>query len=260
MPFRLATEPAYPGRDNEDFAAVVSSGAVLLDGASAPRGWDTGCSHGVAWYTRRLGGLLLANLDARLPLCEGLADAITTAASLHANTCDLTNQQTPSATVVMVRLAGTELEYLVLSDSALAVEGDDGAIEVITDGRMEDVKARVAAAERPDDRARAILSQRNVSGGFWTAGADPRAADEAITGTLPLAKVRAFAALSDGATRGIDLFASMTWEDCFDLIAEQGPHAVIDHVRQRERTDPDQVRFPRSKRCDDATVVAWTPA
>ena len=74
MPFRIATRPGRADRANEDFAAATDRTAVVLDGVSAQPG--DGCVHGVAWYTRRLGGLLLAGADSCVPLRTALAEAI----------------------------------------------------------------------------------------------------------------------------------------------------------------------------------------
>ncbi len=252
MSFRVATEPGAPGRPNEDFAAATATSAVLLDGASAPRDVETGCSHGVAWYTRRLGALLLAGADAGLPLREALAEAITTASALHADTCDLGNQESPSATVVAVRADSDALEYLVLSDSVLLVEGEAG-VHVLTDTRLDDLRAGLARRGSPWDAVRAY---RNVPGGFWTAGARPRAAEEALTGTLPVGR---FTAMTDGASRVVDLFGDLDWDQAFALVSDRGPRALLDRVRVLEAADPDRLRHPRGKGSDDATVLAWTP-
>lgn len=252
MPFRVATEPGAPGRPNEDFAAATATSAVLLDGASAPRDLETGCSHGVAWYTRRLGALLLAGADAGLPLREALAEAIATASALHAHTCDLANQESPSATVVVVRVGSDALEYLVLSDSVLLVEGG-GGVRVLTDTRLDDLRADLARRGSPWD---AIRAYRNVPGGFWTAGAHPRAAEEALTGTLPLGR---FTAMTDGASRVVDLFGDLDWDQAFSLVSDRGPRALLDRVRELEAADPDRLRHPRGKGSDDATVLEWTP-
>ncbi|MFD6950842.1 hypothetical protein A6A08_19065 [Nocardiopsis sp. TSRI0078] len=252
MPFRVATEPGDPGRPNEDFAAATATSAVLLDGASAPPGVDTGCAHGVAWYTRRLGGLLLAGADAGLPLREALAEAVTTASALHAHTCDLSNQESPSATVVAVRVGTGGLEYLVLSDSVLLVEGPDG-VRVLTDTRLDVLRSELARQGRPGD---AVRAHRNVAGGFWTAGADPRAAEEALTGTLPAGR---FTAMTDGAGRVVDVFGDLDWGEAFALVSDRGPRALLDRVRALEAADPERRNHPRAKGSDDATVLAWTP-
>ncbi|GGR85442.1 hypothetical protein GCM10010269_25700 [Streptomyces humidus] len=64
MNVALGSEPAEPDRENEDFAAAAAPGAaVLLDGAGVA-GADTGCTHGIAWFSATLGGLLLSTIAA----------------------------------------------------------------------------------------------------------------------------------------------------------------------------------------------------
>src|SRR5947209_13323318 len=98
----LATERGTPGWPNEDFAAVAPGAAVLLDGCTTtPAGTTTGCVHGVAWYARTLGGLLLSTItsDPPVPLADCLAAAVAAVRAMHDGGCDLANPATPGATV-----------------------------------------------------------------------------------------------------------------------------------------------------------------
>lgn len=268
MPFRIATRPGRADRDNEDFAAATDHAAVVLDGVSAQPG--DGCVHGVAWYTRRLGGLLLAGVDSGVPLRTALAEAIGEASSLHTGTCDLTLQETPSATVVVARMRGAHLEYLVLSDSVLVVLGPAGA-RLFAETRLEELHARLARVpyesvpdtpgrdEEERRRRNALRARRNVDGGFWTAGADPRAADAALVGSVPLDGVRGWVAMTDGASRAVDVFGAHDWSSVAELALNRGPLAPIEQVRGLESADPDGHTFPRGKSSDDATVLTWVP-
>ena len=94
----LATLPAAADRPNEDFAGLTSTAAVLLDGAGLS-GTATLCRHGVAWYSKTLGGALLSRLasDDELDLRHVLAEAIDQTANAHRDTCDLDDPGTPSA-------------------------------------------------------------------------------------------------------------------------------------------------------------------
>lgn len=266
MPFRLATDPAHTDRVNEDFAAVGADVAVLLDGAGTPAGFESGCVHGVAWYTRRLGGLLLAEATPDRTLADALASAIDTAAALHGPACDLADPNTPSATVAAVRFTPDRLDYLVLADSVLVVDLVDSDPLVVTDDRInaaeQEVRRLHPAGEKLTRREfdAGLARYRNVPGGFWTAGADPRAAGEALTGSVPLAGVAGLALLTDGASRLVDTFGLLDWRALLDLLHTQGPQALIARVRDAERADPDGRRWPRSKRHDDATVITWRPA
>ncbi len=286
MRIETATEPGTPGRPNEDFAAVASpacgqGGAlVLLDGVTpAPGG--TGCEHGVPWFTSRLGGALL-ELSASLwdmTLAQCLAEAIARTAGQHITTCDLSHRHTPQATVVAARWNQDVVEHLVLSDSVLLIEdtpeqGEQGphtgAVRAVLDDRLDrlpdpvpTLRAAVRAlpqgsAERAEAGAaygRAVEALRNAEGGFFTAAADPSVARRALTGTTPRDRVRAVAALTDGAARLVELFGECGWDEVFALARKEGADGVIARVRAAEAGDPDRSRFPRGKRHDDATLI-----
>ncbi len=277
---------ATPGQENEDFAGATAGAAVLLDGAGMSGVDDGGCRHGVAWYTRHLGGMLLAGLagdagpagDARpagetgaeagleTTLAAILGNAIDAVANLHRGTCDLTHPGTPSATVVMLRRVRDRLEYLVLADSTLVLTGDDGH-QALSDGRAAvlgrqhqvSMDALPNGTPEHDQVVRENVAQmrayRNRPGGFWVAAVDPEAATQALTGVCPAADIRSAILASDGAARLVDRFALADWSMVEDMIATAGPQAVIGAVRAAEHDDPQGRRWPRAKRHDDATLV-----
>lgn len=265
----LATAPASADRPNEDFAAADADTVVLLDGAGTPAGSDSGCIHGVSWFTRRLGAqLLIESGDTpRRPLPECLARAINQVHSLHEDTCDLTHAGSPSATVIAVRRNGDDLEYLVLADSVLLLDREDTSPLVVTD----DSEARVGREHRkamdalptssPEHKAalrqyvETLRSYRNTDGGFWVASSDPAAATHALTGAVPVATLRAVALLSDGASRIVDRFGLADWTDVLKLLAEEGPGELIRRLRAAEDSDPHGERWPRGKAKDDATAA-----
>src|SRR4051794_36641261 len=105
----LATDAGSADRPTEDWACVTPQVLIVLDGATART--ETGCVHGVAWFTRRLGiALLDLASEPAADLVAGLGDAIARVASEHPG-CDLTHQGTPSAGVAILRADG---RYLVL--------------------------------------------------------------------------------------------------------------------------------------------------
>jgi len=267
---QLATEPGSPARPNEDFAAVAPGIAVLLDGAGLPAGRDTGCSHGIAWYARTLGGLLAARAcDTGLSLPEVLARGIEQVSQLHAGTCDLGHPDTPSATVILTRQHADSLEYLVLCDSVLLLQPRDGEPRVITDARMAAVADPLRPARRGtasgtsgDDEAwwaygRQIDAARNQPGGFWIAAADPQVAAQALTGSEPIEALSAVALFSDGASRLADRYHLATWTQMCAILVSGGPAEVIRQVRDAEEADPSGLRWPRGKISDDATIIHW---
>lgn len=272
MRVSLATSAGRTGRPNEDFAGAVPGAAVLLDGAGIP---ETGsiCSHGVAWYTHRLGGALLGRLsrDDGQNLAAILAAAIGELADDHRATCDLADPASPQATVAIVRARGGRLEHLLLADSFLVLDRAGGGPRVITDER--EVAARRACSAPLDgvprgtpeyDRVRAacvqaLRAQRNRPGGYWIAKDDPRAAQEAVTGSRPLAGLDGVALLSNGASRVVDPYGLADWPGVVELLRASGPAGVVHRVRQAEARHPAGAgQFHDAPVPDDATVVHCT--
>jgi hypothetical protein len=226
----LATEAGAASWPNEDFAAAAPGAAVLLDGCTTvPRDRDTGCVHGVAWYARTLGGLLLGEITAEpeIPLAAALAAAIGTVRARHEGRCDLSNPATPAATVIAIRAGRAGLDVLALSDSVVVADYGAGRDPVV-----------ITDTHRP-------------------AASAPEAAAQARAERLPAAGLRAITLLSDGATRIVDQYHLINWRGLLTVLADGGPAELIGRVRAAEASDPDGTRWPRSKASDDATIVYW---
>ncbi|MFE3070208.1 hypothetical protein [Streptomyces sp. NPDC059247] len=256
MRSEVATLPGSPERPNEDWVAATlpASGrggtVVLLDGVTPPAG-DDGCVHTVPWFTARLGGALTELSASRpdVPLSEILSSAIRRTADAHRDTCDLSHVRTPQATVVLARWDDTSVEHLVLSDSVLLLEGPDGAVRAVLDDRLDRVPDEVLRSLAATDRL------RNREGGFFTAAADPAVAARAVTGSTPRARVRSLAALTDGASRWVDLFGAGDWTKCVGVLREEGSLGLLRRVRALEEADAVAGGVRRWKRHDDATAA-----
>jgi len=267
----MATSAGSAGQPNQDFVGAVPGAVVLLDGAGIP-GTESICSHGVAWYTHRLGGALLGRLsreDGR-DLAGILATAIDEIADDHRGTCDITHPSSPQATVLIVRTHQGRLDHLLLADSFLVLADVGGDPEVITDER--EVTARrlctaplsgVPMGTPEYDRVRdscieAIWARRNQPGGYWIAKDDPHAAAEAVTGSRSLQDLASATLLSNGAGRIVSPYGLTDWPGVLQLLGSGGPADVIRRVRRAETgrsADPD-APVP-----DDATVAHcfWGP-
>ncbi|WP_328480747.1 protein phosphatase 2C domain-containing protein [Streptomyces sp. NBC_00377] len=270
MNVALASLPAEPGQANEDFAAAAVRAAVLLDGAGVA-GAETGCTHGIAWFSSTLGGLLLSAVTAHpaRPLAECLADSLRVVRSLHEDSCDLSYPASPTSTVVAIRADAGALEYLVLGDSTLLLADRDSKTAALTDRRLDDVGKRLRGpldalptgtpehASALADYRDALTKLRNRPGGFWIAGPDPQAAEHALTGSVPLEPLTSVTLMSDGATRPVDCFGVDTWQETLDVLTSSGPSELLRRVRELEAGDPEGRRWPRGKSHDDATALHW---
>ncbi|WBB78943.1 hypothetical protein O7606_22540 [Micromonospora sp. WMMD882] len=260
--------PGHP--ENEDLVFRFGPLVGVLDGATVPDGFDTGCVHGPVWYVRQLAARLGLAQAARptAALTSHLAAAILGVRADHGGGCDLDHPGTPSATVCLLRDGGDRADYLVLCDSPLVLDTGD-RVSVVSDDRLEVALAELRAVPATvptgcvDDPVsgfrRAVTAQRermNRTPGYWVAAGEPEAAYQAVTGTVPLrgpGAVRRAALLSDGASCAVEQFGLFGWDGLLDLVGTAGPGALIERVRAAERDHPERLR--RHKRADDASVV-----
>jgi len=232
-----------PGRPNEDYAICGPEWAVVLDGATAPQGVDSGCIHDVPWLVRHLAAGISSRLMLdTLSLPDVLASAIESTCQAHASTCDLHNPDSPSSTVAIIRVRDESLDYLVLGDSPVILRKEDGDLVPVTDDRIENL---------PGGRPYSIefvRSMRNKAGGFWIASTDIQAAYHAVSGSAT--NVADAALVTDGITRLVEWYGH-DWPEVFTILDTGGPSALIASVRAAERQSPPS----HAKAHDDATAV-----
>jgi hypothetical protein len=242
MQTTFATENT-PGKANEDYAVCGPRWAVILDGATAPANINSGCIHDVPWLVRHLAAGITHHLVAgdALSLPDLLADAIKTTMHAHEDTCDLSNPDSPSSTVAIIRFRDSDLDYLVLGDSPVILRAGQGFRE-IKDDRTDHLPGG-----RPYTHE-LVTRMRNKSGGFWVASTNPEAAYQAVSGNTDDAMDAAM--LTDGVTRLVDLYG-YDWQAIFAVLDSQGPSELISMVRAAERRSPP----PHGKPHDDATAI-----
>jgi hypothetical protein len=238
---------ATPGRKNDDYAAVGLGWAFVLDGATALRPAENGCIHDVPWMVHQLAGNLAQVLTVApsIMLADALAESITRTCAAHEKTCDLSNPDSPSSTVTILRNGGDVLDYLVLGDSPLLVSRM-GKIEPILDERM---------ANLDDYSYEAVIAVQNTPNGYYVANTMPDAAYQAVCGSLPAVEIDSAALLTDGASRLVDAFQLLSWEDLFRLVSNDGPRSLINQTRKVERDGVKSNDGRKRKHHDDATVI-----
>lgn len=237
---------AAPGdRPNDDYAIVSERFVVVLDGATAPAGVESGCVHDVPWLVARLGTHLARLLDAAepMPIVEVLRAGIVATMESHADTCDLTNRDSPSTTVAILRRRGGMLDYAVLGDSAVMIERGDGELILAHDDRTSFLPAYTVEA---------VSAARNTDAGFWIASNRPDATDYAVTGSIPEDEATRAAVVTDGITRLVERYGR-SWSDLVDRLDKAGPAQLVADVRDEERATPPGTY--RGKVHDDATAV-----
>jgi hypothetical protein len=217
----------------------------------------------VALGTQLVGAATTAREE---PLQDLVASAITRVADSHAHTCDLDHPGTPSSSLAILREQDQRVEYLLLFDSVIVLDGTSG-LTVVSDRRVDAVAQEEHLATRThpigspahQDRVQALIEaqrpHRNQPGGYWVAAAKPTAAYQAVTGSWPNDQVSCAALLSDGVSCLVELYAVVDWTELLGILHQHGPTHVISRVREAEDADPTGARWPRYKRSDDATVA-----
>jgi hypothetical protein len=251
-------------RPSEDVVVVLPHAVIMLDGATTLRqGMRSG-----GWYAAELAGGLAGRLSAAPDI--DLADVL--AASIRALARDrgLEPGNSPSSTVALVRWDERAVEALVLGDSPVVTFARRGP-EVLSDTRLAEVprtgpsyrellKSGGGYGENHEVALRSAASAmdywRNREGGFWVAEADPDAAYEARRARWPRSQVRAVLMATDGVSCGVDDYRIFPdWAAVLNLAIARGAPAVLNMVRDAERSDPDGARWPRPKPHDDQALV-----
>lgn len=248
------TERSPDHEVNEDLVLSGDTFVIVLDGATRnPAVRETGCIHDVPWLVRMLGTQLVAGLleDVDVPLSEILAGAISRVGELHSHTCDLSNPDSPSSTVALLRRRGQLVDYLVLADCTVVFRKHDRSVLSFTDDRLDYL---------PNYSVETVREMRNNPAGFWVASTKPEAAYQAVTGTVDLGygDVQSAGILTDGAAGLVERHGG-TWADTMQILEEpRGPQELVAKVREADETAPQP---GRGKRHDDATAaLCWFPA
>ena len=245
MEVTYTCQPGSARHPNDDFVLATETFAIVLDGATAPAGVESGCVHDVPWLVAHLGtnlaGLLVR--EPRANLVDVLRDAISATMGDHAGACDLAHPDSPSSTVAILRCGVEVVDYLVLGDSAVVIEHGDGALLVAHDDRT---------ARLSDYSFAGVRRLRNTDEGFWVASNRPEAAAEALVGGIPRADVTRAAVMTDGITRLVERYGR-TWLEVVDRLDACGARQVVADVRAEESAAP--ARAYPGKLHDDATAV-----
>jgi hypothetical protein len=252
-------------RPSEDVVIVLPNAAIVLDGATSLR---AGLPSG-GWYAAELAGALAGRLSG--PQDTDLADLLAASIKELARQRGLRPGESPSSTVSLLRWDDHRLEALVLGDTPVVAFGGDGP-QVLSDDRLAAIPRGSGGGYRERLRAgggygdshlealrsggEAMDRWRNRDGGFWVAEADPDAAYEARRARWPRADLRAVLMATDGVACGVDDYRIFPdWSAVLELAVSRGAGAVLDMVRDAERSDPDGSRWPRPKPHDDQALV-----
>ena len=264
---RVATAQLPLPPAGADRIVITANAVAVLDGATAFEPASIPASVHADHLSSAIAAALTAQPEALL------SDALAEAIGVTAFSLGLAGPDGPSSTVAMARLAGERIDLLALGDSVIIYGTPDGPA-VLTDDRLDSLdlperrryRRRLAAGSGYDDTHQALLRRlqqrqrqlRNQPEGYWIAAADPTAAHQARTQTLPAASTAWLALATDGAADIIQHLGASDWP----AIAHQdttGLTALLQRCHDwEEHDDPHGCLLPRAKQHDDKAIAAAT--
>ncbi|HVZ02398.1 MAG TPA: hypothetical protein VHA35_23030 [Dongiaceae bacterium] len=273
------SDPAKPEAENDDRIGWNDSAAFVIDGATglgdpviAPPASDA------AWLAEHARRYFEAHLtperaigDVVRDLCAAARDAFFGAAGTGA----IERYRYPNAAFQVLRVTTNGIETAGLADCTLFLRDGGGAVQ-----RFSGMRAGRGGEQRSARRAIAESGGFNAQGesfrgretledlrrkrdrlnsdpdGAWTIGVVPEAGDHLRIARPVLALPATALLCTDGFADLVDNYQACTEAALVERADAEGLPALLAELRRIERVvDPEGLRFPRYKRCDDASAV-----
>lgn len=258
---------------NEDYVAVGSTYAVLLDGASGISGTRVLPHHSgsdAQWFSHFVGGRICDYLDAS----RGIVDSIRLAVDdsrAYIGVHGVTDNEElfPSSTLVAVSVSGDSVDIVSLGDSPVFIGLKDGSLVTMSDVRiaeldqaavdamvdcscgcaMTGVQKRVSV----NDILLANRQLKNKPEGYWILDPTGVALEHLNVMQSSVEDIDYVCAMSDGLERAFDLFGLADPAAFLATATRESFDELLVRLRAEEKLDPDFDRYPRLKLHDDAS-------
>lgn len=258
---------------NEDYVAVGSTYAVLLDGASGITGTRVLPHHSgsdAQWFSHFVGGRICEYLDASRGIVDSIRLAVDDSRDYIGEHGVTDNEDLhPSSTLVAVSVAGDLVDIVSLGDSPVFIGLKDGSLVTMSDARIAELDQAAVDAMVDRSRGRAmtgvqkrvavndiLLANRQLKNkpeGYWILDPTGVALDHFNVMQFSVEDVDYVCAMSDGLERAFDLFGLADSAAFLAKATRESFDELLVRLRAEERQDPDFDRYPRLKMHDDAT-------
>lgn len=273
------SDPAKPGTENDDRLGWNASAAFVIDGATglgapviAPPASDA------AWLAEHARRFFEVHLtperaigDVVRDLCSAARDAFFAAAA----TAEIERYRYPNAAFQALRLAQSGIETAGLADCKLILRDGEGRVSRHSGSRAARGKEQSSARRALEksrgfnaageifhetetlDELRKKRSRLNSDPeGTWTLGVTPEAATHVRVEMLSIRLPAVAVLCTDGFADLVDNYQAATDAGLVARAETDGLQALLEELRHIERVlDPEGARFPRYKRCDDASAL-----
>ncbi len=262
---------------NEDAVCVTEHGLVVVDGATGlARAWLTGWPSDAQWFSHRLADLLgarVGHLETTIPrILKECLQLLQVELAQKVSIGGLSPDALPSASVMIARINGTELEVYSLGDCQALIGHRGGGVRVCHDAAVsaldsaaiESMCAYAAHHKIPIREARAhvgdqLLRNRrlmNTPDGYWIAELSGAGTLHGRLQTFAMEDVVDVAVMTDGFAAALDpvrMFANPT--GMLNALRDAPPTSVVETLFGLLTADPEYAAYPRLKHIDDASVI-----
>jgi len=276
MPFEIVDTISLPGdalKANDDAFAHLENAAVVLDGATSLGEPLIPGDSDAAWIAHFGARRLMAHVrDGEAPkdaLRYALADAKKSYEALRRREPQA-QWEMPFASMALTVACEAGFGFLWFGDCAGLLRHAEGKLEVLGHSFVAKAREAKGAAKAASELKRApvvegslapylplLRSERNRmnSGKRWAFSPDPRAAEHVREARIQAATGSYLLLASDGFLALVSDYAAHTPESLFERALKKGLGVLGEELRTIEDSDPDGRKFPRFKKCDDATAV-----
>lgn len=258
---------------NEDYAAVGSTYAVLLDGASGITGARVLPGHSgsdAQWFSNFVGGRICKYLDLSCGIVDSIRLAVDDSRDYigeHGVTDD--KDLFPSSTLVVASVSGDSVDIVSLGDSPVFIGLKDGSLESMSDSRIAELDQTAIDAMVDRSRGRAMTGMqkraavndillanrqlKNKPEGYWILDPTGVALEHLIVMQFSVEDIDYVCAMSDGLERAFDLFGLVDPAAFLAKATRESFDELLVRLRAEETLDPGFDRYPRLKLHDDAS-------
>lgn len=258
---------------NEDYVAVGSTYAVLLDGASGISGTRVLPHHSgsdAQWFSHFVGGRICEYLDAFRGIDDSIRLAVDDSRDYIGEHGVTANEDLfPSSTLVVVSVSGDSVDIVSLGDSPVFIGLKDGSLAIMSDSRIAELDQAAVDAMVDHSRGSAmtgvqkraavndiLLANRqlkNKPDGYWILDPSGVALDHFNVRRFSVKDIDYVCAMSDGLDRAFDLFGLADPATFLATATRDSFDELLVRLRAEENLDPDFDRYPRLKLHDDAS-------
>lgn len=258
--------------DNADGFMCGKGFAAIIDGAAnLGRSKIPGFKNDVIWLVR--------NLKKAIPkhLSEGETNTILQLEKIRIELNDLYSRfdgevdERPFACIGVVRAIGEMIEIINMGDLTFLIEReneeifrfgnnavkqlDAEAISTLKNKISDGIKPHSARVDLVREQILQNRAKRNILPGYEVFDTEFSCLHCFERILLDRSEILNILMMTDGFYRAVDVFNIHTDLSLMDAVKNHGASAVLDQIRNVEERDADCIKFPRFKKCDDATAI-----